>query len=202
MREGSQNRISCWRRRSTSWRDSGRKQHRRGTIAATAHAWQLEQPGGREVALDQAAFESVPAFHPHRRAAFFHLVDRGGAVFRAESRQGPARGIEHSHTALPIHHDDYILEAGIAGSGDVQDIFGLLQKTSHEKLIGRARTFFESLTSLARPRQKTHGKPLPASFSRRQEVDLIVMPTLREVAWSIEEELTRAAKARSRNPKP
>jgi hypothetical protein len=33
-------------------------------------------------------------------------------------------------------------------------------------------------------------------------VDLIVMPTLREVAWSIEEELTRAAKARSRNPKP
>jgi len=37
---------------------------------------------------------------------------------------------------------------------------------------------------------------------RKQEVDLIVTPTLREVAWSIEEELTRAANARARNPKP
>jgi aspartyl-tRNA(Asn)/glutamyl-tRNA(Gln) amidotransferase subunit A len=37
---------------------------------------------------------------------------------------------------------------------------------------------------------------------RKQEVDLIITPTLREVAWSIEEELTRAANARARNPKP
>jgi aspartyl-tRNA(Asn)/glutamyl-tRNA(Gln) amidotransferase subunit A len=37
---------------------------------------------------------------------------------------------------------------------------------------------------------------------RKQDVDLIVTPTLREVAWSIEEELTRAANARARNPKP
>ena len=37
---------------------------------------------------------------------------------------------------------------------------------------------------------------------RKQEVDLIVTPTLRQVAWSIEEELTRAANARPRNPKP
>ncbi len=37
---------------------------------------------------------------------------------------------------------------------------------------------------------------------RKQEVDLIVTPTIREVAWSIEEELTRAANARARNPKP
>jgi aspartyl-tRNA(Asn)/glutamyl-tRNA(Gln) amidotransferase subunit A len=37
---------------------------------------------------------------------------------------------------------------------------------------------------------------------RKQEVDLIVTPTLREVAWSIEEELTRAASTRARNPKP
>jgi len=37
---------------------------------------------------------------------------------------------------------------------------------------------------------------------RRQEVDLIVTPTLREVAWTIEEELTRAANTRPRNPKP
>jgi aspartyl-tRNA(Asn)/glutamyl-tRNA(Gln) amidotransferase subunit A len=36
----------------------------------------------------------------------------------------------------------------------------------------------------------------------KQEVDLIVTPTIREVAWSIEEELTRAANARARNPKP
>ena len=37
---------------------------------------------------------------------------------------------------------------------------------------------------------------------RKQEIDLIVTPTIREVAWSIEEELTRAANARPRNPKP
>lgn len=37
---------------------------------------------------------------------------------------------------------------------------------------------------------------------RKQEVDLIITPTIREVAWSIEEELTRAANARPRNPKP
>ena len=37
---------------------------------------------------------------------------------------------------------------------------------------------------------------------RKQEVDLIVTPTIREVAWSIEEELTRAASTRARNPKP
>ena len=37
---------------------------------------------------------------------------------------------------------------------------------------------------------------------RKQEVDLIITPTIREVAWSIEEELTRAANARARNPKP
>jgi aspartyl-tRNA(Asn)/glutamyl-tRNA(Gln) amidotransferase subunit A len=37
---------------------------------------------------------------------------------------------------------------------------------------------------------------------RKQEIDLIITPTLREVAWSIEEELTRSANARARNPKP
>ncbi|HTX35131.1 MAG TPA: amidase [Bryobacteraceae bacterium] len=37
---------------------------------------------------------------------------------------------------------------------------------------------------------------------RKQEIDLIVTPTIREVAWSIEEELTRGANARARNPKP
>ncbi|HEX3747931.1 MAG TPA: amidase [Bryobacteraceae bacterium] len=37
---------------------------------------------------------------------------------------------------------------------------------------------------------------------RKQEIDLIITPTLREVAWSIEEELTRSANSRARNPKP
>jgi len=37
---------------------------------------------------------------------------------------------------------------------------------------------------------------------RKQEVDLIVTPTIREPSWTIEEELTRAANARPRNPKP
>jgi aspartyl-tRNA(Asn)/glutamyl-tRNA(Gln) amidotransferase subunit A len=37
---------------------------------------------------------------------------------------------------------------------------------------------------------------------RKQEIDLIVTPTIREVAWTIEEELTRAANTRARNPKP
>jgi aspartyl-tRNA(Asn)/glutamyl-tRNA(Gln) amidotransferase subunit A len=37
---------------------------------------------------------------------------------------------------------------------------------------------------------------------RKQEVDLIITPTIREVAWTIEEELTRAANTRARNPKP
>jgi aspartyl-tRNA(Asn)/glutamyl-tRNA(Gln) amidotransferase subunit A len=37
---------------------------------------------------------------------------------------------------------------------------------------------------------------------RKQDVDLIITPTIREVAWSIEDELTRAANSRARNPKP
>jgi aspartyl-tRNA(Asn)/glutamyl-tRNA(Gln) amidotransferase subunit A len=37
---------------------------------------------------------------------------------------------------------------------------------------------------------------------RKQEVDLIVTPTIRELPWTIEEELTRAAITRARNPKP
>jgi aspartyl-tRNA(Asn)/glutamyl-tRNA(Gln) amidotransferase subunit A len=37
---------------------------------------------------------------------------------------------------------------------------------------------------------------------RKQEVDLIVTPTIRELPWTIEEELTRAANTRARNPKP
>jgi aspartyl-tRNA(Asn)/glutamyl-tRNA(Gln) amidotransferase subunit A len=37
---------------------------------------------------------------------------------------------------------------------------------------------------------------------RKQEVDLLVTPTIREVPWGIEDELTRAANARARNPKP
>jgi aspartyl-tRNA(Asn)/glutamyl-tRNA(Gln) amidotransferase subunit A len=37
---------------------------------------------------------------------------------------------------------------------------------------------------------------------RRQDVDLLVTPTIREPAWSIEDELGRAANARPRNPKP
>jgi aspartyl-tRNA(Asn)/glutamyl-tRNA(Gln) amidotransferase subunit A len=37
---------------------------------------------------------------------------------------------------------------------------------------------------------------------RKQEIDLIVTPTIREVPWTIEDELTRAASTRARNPKP
>ncbi len=37
---------------------------------------------------------------------------------------------------------------------------------------------------------------------RKQEIDLIVTPTIREVAWSIEEELGQGAAGRGRNPKP
>ena len=37
---------------------------------------------------------------------------------------------------------------------------------------------------------------------RKQEIDLVITPTIREVSWSIEEELTRAANTRARNPKP
>ena len=37
---------------------------------------------------------------------------------------------------------------------------------------------------------------------RKQEVDVIITPTLRELPWTIEEELTRAASTRARNPKP
>jgi aspartyl-tRNA(Asn)/glutamyl-tRNA(Gln) amidotransferase subunit A len=36
----------------------------------------------------------------------------------------------------------------------------------------------------------------------KQKVDFLVTPTVRELPWSIEEELTRAANARPRNPKP
>jgi len=37
---------------------------------------------------------------------------------------------------------------------------------------------------------------------QKQEVDLLVTPTIRELPWSIEDELGRAANARPRNPKP
>lgn len=37
---------------------------------------------------------------------------------------------------------------------------------------------------------------------RKQGVDFLVTPTIRELPWSIEEELTRVANARPRNPKP
>ena len=37
---------------------------------------------------------------------------------------------------------------------------------------------------------------------RKQNVDLLVTPTIREPAWTIEDELGRAANARPRNPKP
>ena len=37
---------------------------------------------------------------------------------------------------------------------------------------------------------------------RKQAVDILVTPTIRELPWTIEEELTRAANTRPRNPKP
>ena len=37
---------------------------------------------------------------------------------------------------------------------------------------------------------------------RKQNVDLLVTPTIRELPWTIEDELVRAANARPRNPKP
>lgn len=37
---------------------------------------------------------------------------------------------------------------------------------------------------------------------RKQGVDLLVTPTIRELPWTIEDELVRAANARPRNPKP
>jgi aspartyl-tRNA(Asn)/glutamyl-tRNA(Gln) amidotransferase subunit A len=37
---------------------------------------------------------------------------------------------------------------------------------------------------------------------QKQNVDLLVTPTIRELPWSIEEELVRAADAKPRNPKP
>ncbi|HTS28112.1 MAG TPA: amidase [Bryobacteraceae bacterium] len=37
---------------------------------------------------------------------------------------------------------------------------------------------------------------------RKQDVDLLITPTIRELPWSIEDELGRAANARARNPKP
>jgi aspartyl-tRNA(Asn)/glutamyl-tRNA(Gln) amidotransferase subunit A len=37
---------------------------------------------------------------------------------------------------------------------------------------------------------------------RKQNVDFLITPTIRELPWTIEEELGRAANARARNPKP
>jgi aspartyl-tRNA(Asn)/glutamyl-tRNA(Gln) amidotransferase subunit A len=37
---------------------------------------------------------------------------------------------------------------------------------------------------------------------RKQDVDLLITPTIRELPWTIEDELGRAANARPRNPKP
>jgi aspartyl-tRNA(Asn)/glutamyl-tRNA(Gln) amidotransferase subunit A len=37
---------------------------------------------------------------------------------------------------------------------------------------------------------------------QKQNVDFLITPTLRELPWTIEEELGRAANARARNPKP
>jgi hypothetical protein len=76
--------------------------------------------------LEQAALRAVPALNPYRLPALFHAVDRGRAKLRTESREGPAARVEHSHTALPVHHDRQVPQAGVAGRGDIQDVLGLL----------------------------------------------------------------------------
>ncbi len=89
----------------------------------------------------------IPAFHSNGGSAPFHLIDGGGAEFRAQSRQGPSRGIEHPHAALAVDQDGDILQGAIAARRDIQDVTGLLQKRSHEKLIGGGRRFFGEILS-------------------------------------------------------
>ena len=44
----------------------------------------------------------------------------------------------------------HILQAAVAVHGDIQDVTGVLQKSSHEKLIGVGRSLFGEISRLAR----------------------------------------------------
>ena len=94
------------------------------------------------IPLDQAALGPIPAFHAHCGSASFHLINSGRAEFRAQGWQGPSGRVEHPHAALAIDQDGHILQAAVAVDCDIQDVIGLLQKSSHEKLIGIGRSFF------------------------------------------------------------
>jgi aspartyl-tRNA(Asn)/glutamyl-tRNA(Gln) amidotransferase subunit A len=65
------------------------------------------------------------------------------------------------------------------------------------RVSSRAVDYIQEWRALRRLRRRVDDEVF-----RKQEVDLIVTPTIRELPWTIEEELTRAASTRARNPKP
>ncbi|MDQ1470027.1 MAG: aspartyl-tRNA(Asn)/glutamyl-tRNA(Gln) amidotransferase subunit, partial [Bryobacterales bacterium] len=65
------------------------------------------------------------------------------------------------------------------------------------RVSSRAVDYIQEWRALRRLRRRVDDEVF-----RKQEADLIVTPTIRELPWTIEEELTRAASTRARNPKP
>ena len=103
------------------------------------HPGEVRRAARVEIALNQAAFAAAPAFHPNRPSAPFHRIDGGGAKLRAQGGERPSLRIEHAHTALAVDHDGETAAIAISFHRNVQDVFGLPQECSHEKLIGRRR---------------------------------------------------------------
>ena len=92
-----------------------------------------------EIALEEAAFPSAPAFDADRAGAPFHFVGGGGAKLRAQGGERPSLGIEHAHAALAVDQDGEIAAVTIPFHCNVQDVFGLPQERFHKKLIGQGR---------------------------------------------------------------
>ena len=122
----------------------------------------MEEPGRSDVPLEEASLGAVPTFYPHRLAPLLHAVDCCGAELGTESGEGPAAGIEHSYPTLPVHYNDHVGPAAIAGHGDVQDVFGPLQKGSHEEAYRPGLSILERRAGLPSPSPVDIGRLSPA----------------------------------------
>ena len=97
-----------------------------------------------------------------------------------------------------------ILETGASREGAVYNEFlgrpftlGELGGESGGRGGARAADYIREWRNLRLVRRKVDGEVF-----QKQQVDLLITPTIREVSWSIEEELGRGPQGRGRNPKP
>ena len=103
------------------------------------HSGEVRYAARGEIALEEAAFPSAPAFHADRTGAPLHFVGGGGAKLRAQGWERPSLGIEYAHTTLAVDQDGQIAAVAIPFHCNIQDVFGLPQERFHKKLIGQGR---------------------------------------------------------------